>query len=145
MVKYLSLSVFECSVVRIESACYVSEFAHFEQIIRAGSSISFIEVLLGYVIIGHGRCFGMSSWVVKTNWLGCFSQDIVLLSNLFVCDIPIVIAYNISDWSTWSIWSSIWMLLLWQENSIIWEIMSKSWQVVWLLSSICRLGSWCCC
>ena len=126
----------------IESALYMFEFAHFEQIIWGSCSVWFVEVLLRYVIVCHGRSFSVSSWVVKTYWLGSFSQDIILLCNLFLCNITVIIADNISHWSTWSIWSSIGVLLFWQKHSIIWEIMSKSWHIIRLSTSVCCLSSW---
>ena len=72
----------------------------------------------------------MAASVAEAEGLGGLLEYIILLSYHFLCIFTIVIRNNVANGSSWAIWASIWMSLLWQKHWLIRNNLDKSRQMI---------------
>ena len=103
------------------------EFLHLEALGVSGCKL-FDVGAVGDSIMGHGRGFGVSSGVVKAEWLGGLSKDLVLAAQALFGNLTVVVRHNITNWGSWSIWSSISKLFSWDHNLHVCSALLHAWQ-----------------
>ena len=112
-------------IICVSSCLWVLKLLHFKQW-RVILFLHLEEVFTVRVIMRHSTSSCMSSCKLSNRWWFLGTQHIILLIDLSICDLSIVVADNIADRCTWSIWSTIWMLLLWQVDRLLFNLKIKS-------------------
>ena len=129
------------SIVRISSWLDILEFAHFEHTIFICHLERLLEFSLADMIVSHSWCSGVTSSVGQAQWLCCFPKNFVFYTYLLFSIVAVIVWNDITNWGSWPIWSSVWMLFFRQVNWMFPQGVLQPWHKVAHCPSVCWLGS----